>query len=163
MTLNNLHFDSSPQQPPKLAMNPESPISRNRFYVPQGSLVQSHGFVLIVLVQLVIARCYAAGTVSCWGANDSLQSQVPGGLTRVTAIAAGPTHSLALKSDGTVVGWGLNDSGQSSIPADLGSVTAIAAGSNYSLALKADGTIEAWGNVPNNAPLLTNVVAIAAG
>jgi alpha-tubulin suppressor-like RCC1 family protein len=31
---------------------------------------------------------------------------VPGGLAGVTAIAAGDSHSLALKNDGTVVAWG---------------------------------------------------------
>ena len=35
-----------------------------------------------------------------------------GNLTGVVAIAAGGTHSLALKSDGTVWAWGYNYYGQ---------------------------------------------------
>ena len=41
-----------------------------------------------------------------WGYNDYGQTNVPAGLSGVTAIAAGDYHSLALKSDGTVVAWG---------------------------------------------------------
>jgi alpha-tubulin suppressor-like RCC1 family protein len=33
-------------------------------------------------------------------------------LANITAVAAGTSHTLALKSDGTVVSWGLNSSGQ---------------------------------------------------
>ena len=43
------------------------------------------------------------------------------------AIAAGGTHSLALKSDGSIVGWGSNYYGQASPPAGNNFV-AIAAG-----------------------------------
>ena len=55
---------------------------------------------------------------------------MPGGLSGVTAIAAGASHSLALKSDGTVVAWGCAgiDCGQCSVPSGLSGVTAIAAG-----------------------------------
>jgi Regulator of chromosome condensation (RCC1) repeat len=63
---------------------------------------------------------------------------VPSGLSRVTAIAAGFRHSLALKSDGTVVAWGCNaslDSGQCKVPSGLSRVTGIAAGDYHSLAL----------------------------
>ena len=47
----------------------------------------------------------------------------------MTAIAAGMSHSLALK-DGRVIAWGFNDSGQATVPVEAQSgVTAIAAGS----------------------------------
>jgi uncharacterized repeat protein (TIGR01451 family) len=92
---------------------------------------------------------------------------VPVGLSGVIAIAAGTSHSLALKADGTVVAWGINQFGQSSVPADLSGVTAIAAGIYHSLALKSDGTVVAWGwnaygqsSVPAD---LSGVTAIAAG
>ena len=63
---------------------------------------------------------------------------------RVTAIAAGYAHSLALKKDGSVVAWGcgsssvLNfatDRGQCTVPPGLPTVTAIAGGQSQSLAL----------------------------
>jgi hypothetical protein len=70
---------------------------------------------------------------------------VPAGLSSVVAIAAGDSHSLALKSDGTVAAWGRNNAGQIKVPAGLSSVVAIAAGHYHSLALKSDGTVVAWG------------------
>src|SRR5262249_30056301 len=59
----------------------------------------------------------------------------PTGLSNVTAIAGGESHSLALKSDGTVVAWGWNYYGQTSVPAGLSGVSAIAADGEHSLAL----------------------------
>jgi len=97
------------------------------------------------------------------------------GLSNVAAIAAGPAHSLAIKSNGTVVAWGANDTGQTNVPPGLNNVVAIAAGGGaqrlcpipnyqvgFSLALKNDGTVIGWGatSVPVG---LNNIVAIAAG
>ena len=79
-----------------------------------------------------------------------------------THIAAGTTHSLALKADGTVVGWGGNWQGQSSIPASATNVVAVAAGNDQSVALKADGTVIGWGQATTPAGL-NDVVAIASG
>ena len=59
----------------------------------------------------------------------------------MVAVAAGQSHSLALRSDGTVVAWGSDLSGQTDVPEGLKDVVAIAAGDFYSLALKSDGTI----------------------
>ena len=80
-----------------------------------------------------------------------------GHLSGVRAIAAGSSHSLALKEDGTVWAWGYNSDGQlgdgtkanSTRPVrvgKLGGVRAIAAGAFFSLALKEDGTVWAWGS-----------------
>jgi hypothetical protein len=41
---------------------------------------------------------------------------VPDGLTGVRALATGPAHTLALKTDGTVVTWGNNQSGRATVP-----------------------------------------------
>jgi hypothetical protein len=82
--------------------------------------------------------------------NPPPETYVPFGLTGVTAIAAGDTHALALKSDGTLVAWGDNSSGQSTIPAGLaGNVSAIAAGGNVSGVVKRDGTVQLWGVATN--------------
>ncbi len=108
-----------------------------------------------------------ADTVVAWGYNGNGQTNVPGGLSGVTAIAGGSEYSLALKSDGTVVAWGYNGYGQTTAPGGLSGVTAIAAGGRHSLALKSDRTVVAWGynaqgqtNVPGG---LSGVTAIAAG
>ncbi len=97
------------------------------------------------------------------------QLVIPADLGRVLAIAAGGSHSLALKSDGTVAAWGGGTQlsyGQVNVPTGLTDVVAIAAGGSHSLALRSDGTVVAWGgnfsgqtNVPTG---LSNVVAIAA-
>ena len=50
----------------------------------------------------------ANGTVVVWGDNSLGQTNVPAGLSNVTAVAAGGSHTLALKADGTVVAWGDN-------------------------------------------------------
>ena len=61
-------------------------------------------------------------------------------------MAAGGSHTVALKQDGTVVAWGLNGQGQTTIPAGLIGVVAIAAGGDHTVALKQDGTVVAWGH-----------------
>ena len=117
------------------------------------------------------------GTVLAWGLNQDGQlgdgtnsdsstpvqvkdpNDLSGYLTDVTAIAAGSSHSLALKSDGSVWAWGNNFSGQlgdgtnanSAQPvkvANLSGVETISGGGapSYSLALKNDGTVWAWGD-----------------
>ena len=64
------------------------------------------------------------GTVQAWGFNNAGQLGIGSGqpsvanatfipgLNFVTAVAAGGSHSLALKADGTVSSWGLNAEGQ---------------------------------------------------
>jgi hypothetical protein len=120
------------------------------------------------------AQAAATGTVVAWGCSVSNfgQCSVAAGLSGVTAIAAGFSHSLALKGDGTVVAWGCGadtNFGQCSVPAGLSGVTAIAAGAAHSLALKSDGTVVAWGcqgtdsgacSVPAG---LSRVTALSAG
>lgn len=106
----------------------------------------------------------AGGRIVGWGDDSFDQAAAPGGNDYV-AIAAGGTHSLALKADGSIVCWGDDSSGQSTPP--LGNdYVAIAAGGRYSLALKSDGSIVGWGengygqiDVPSG----NGHVAIAAG
>ena len=88
---------------------------------------------------------HAPGTVVAWGNDSNGQTIIPAGVREVTAIAAGGTHTVALKSDGTVAAWGDNTRGQTNVPAGLSGVTAIAAGGAHTVALKRDGTVVAWG------------------
>jgi alpha-tubulin suppressor-like RCC1 family protein len=141
------------------------------------------------------------GTVWAWGYNyygqlgnnTTVQKNAPvkvlGGLSDVTAVAAGQYHSLAVKTDGTVWAWGYNYYGAlgdnttvaKSTPVQvsgLSNVTAVAAGDSHSLAVKRDGTVWAWGYngqgqlgnnstaqkiVPVQVSGLSDVTAVAAG
>src|SRR5438128_112711 len=93
------------------------------------------------------------GSVIAWGCGgglDSGQCSVPAAaMGGVTAIAAGETHSLALRPGGSVVAWGCrppNDYGQCDVPAAASSgVIAIAAADFHNLALRGDGSVIAWG------------------
>jgi alpha-tubulin suppressor-like RCC1 family protein len=172
---------------------------------------------VILNVALLMAFARDAGANNCnppvggseeivafaWGLNLHGQLGVPSGvnhlipvqvqnLSGIQTIAAGDSHTLALKTDCTVWAWGLNFNGQLgdgttiqrrtpvqvSNLSGLSGATAIAAGFNHSLALKTDATVWAWGqnsdgqlgdgtNADRPFPLqvsnLSGVTAIAAG
>ncbi len=143
------------------------------------------------------------GTVWSWGNdsygqlgdNASLTDQPTpvqvSGLTGITAISGGWSHSLALKNDGTVWAWGRDNYGQlgdnasltnQPTPVQVSGLTGIiyiAAGYGHSLAVKNDGTVWSWGwdamgQLGDNASLtdqptpvqvsgLTGMVSVAAG
>ena len=98
-----------------------------------------------------------------WGDNGVGQLAIPTGLSNVTNVVSGFSHTVALKSDGTVEAWGWNLEGQTTIPSGLTSVTAITAAWDYSVALKVDGTVVQWGSSSNIPKGLDGVTAIAAG
>lgn len=108
-----------------------------------------------------------AGIVVAWGWNEDGQTNVPAGLSNVTAIASSSFNTVALRNDGTAVAWGDNYYGQTNIPVGLSNMTAIASGYGLTVALQSNGTVLAWGynqygqrNIPAG---LSNVIAIAAG
>ena len=110
------------------------------------------------------------GTICAWCINfQSCQvTNIPAGLSNVTAMAMSEYCALVLKSNGTLVAWGRPaDAYLTTIPLQCTNITAIAGGLNHFVALRNDGVVIAWGsnangqtNVPSN---LTNAVAIAAG
>jgi len=141
------------------------------------------------------------GSAWAWGLNDDGQlgdgtqtelymgRSMPrpvAGLTGVTRVAGGRTHSLALKGDGTVWAWGDNSEGgigdgtttRRLVPVQVPGVAGIVAidAGRHSVALRNDGTVWAWGSngygqlgddtfidrlSPIRMPSLTNVASIA--
>jgi len=145
-----------------------------------GTIINKHAPVQVTGLTGVIAvsagdehtvALKADGTVWAWGHNwtgqlgtsttTMYQSSTPVqivGLTGITAISAGHSHTVALKSDGTAWAWGNNSHGQlgdgsttwGGVPqpvqvAGLADIIAVSVGSRYTVALKADGTAWAWG------------------
>jgi hypothetical protein len=118
-----------------------------------------------------------------WARDNYAQADIPGGLSNVTAVAAGLYHGLALRADGTVAAWGAGTTntgvspqqGQAIVPSGLGTILQVAGGYYHSLALEAGGTVAAWGAGTANTGVspqfgqaivptgLSNAVAIAAG
>jgi hypothetical protein len=102
-----------------------------------------------------------------WGRNNEGQCTIPTITDKIQQVAAGFSHSVALRTNGTVIAWGNNSTGQTNVPSNATNIIQIAAGAYHSLALRANGTVIAWGNnssgqtsVPLNA---TNIIQIAAG
>ena len=110
----------------------------------------------------------ADGSLYAWGYNNdgqlglgnTLNRNVPsrvGLLVRDwAAIAAGASHTLAIKANGTLYAWGLNDQGQlgqgnkfsQTSPVQVtgySDFVSMAAGYSHSLGLRADGSLYAWG------------------
>jgi alpha-tubulin suppressor-like RCC1 family protein/phosphodiesterase/alkaline phosphatase D-like protein len=144
--------------------------------VDQTGVLAGRTVVAITTGQNISYAICSDGTLVGWGNNGNgllgddagnrnrpVEVPMAGALTgrRVTAIAAGEFHALALCSDGTLAAWGFNGSGRlgngntlnSTLPVAVDrsgvlrgkTVTAIAAGSGHNLALCTDGTVVAWG------------------
>lgn len=108
-----------------------------------------------------------AGKLYAWGHNGYGQTgnfsgrdqygvvRGVAGLSGVTKVAAGRTHSLALSSSG-VSAWGYNGFGQlgiggtsdarSPVPVNVSNVIDVAAGGLFSIALTGDGGVWSWGD-----------------
>ncbi|MEY4119002.1 MAG: hypothetical protein RLZZ116_2330, partial [Planctomycetota bacterium] len=116
--------------------------------------------------------------MECWCALDARAQGIAGWGSEyyhsdrdidgnVLKVAAGYSHTVALKADGSIACWGYNGNGQCSVPAGLGTVQSVAAGGSHTVALKQDGSVACWGNNGNgqcNVPAgLGAVQSVAAG
>ena len=123
----------------------------------------------LVIIATLLAIQYStgpqawAGAVVGWGSMLVDSNDFAG--RNFVAVAAGGSHSLALKADGRIVGWGRNDDGQATAPSGNDFVV-VSAGGYHSLALKSDGSIIGWGSDAYDQampPTGNDFVAIAAG
>ncbi|CAM3098780.1 right-handed parallel beta-helix repeat-containing protein [Rariglobus hedericola] len=170
--------------------------------------------LILTNVQTMSAGSYHAtavktdGTVWGWGLNTNgqvgdgttvqrnqpvqvLTASAP--LTNAVMVAAGASHSAALKTDGTVWTWGANNYGQlgdgtttnrtraaqvATVSGPLTGIIEISAGAHHTVALKNDGTVWIWGRNSSGqlgngnttsqsyaiqVPLATAALSIAAG
>src|SRR5580765_6714194 len=95
--------------------------------IPTGLAVPL--LLLFALAGPSAAQAAITSSVVAWGENDYGRTTVPvAAQSGVTAIAAGISHTVALKADGSVVEWRLYCCGQTNVPvAPQSGVTAIAA------------------------------------
>src|SRR5262245_15547371 len=97
--------------------------------LPAVALALLHAFVLGVAV----APAQTDGSILSWGTRVVVERTV---LENLVAIAAGRSHSMALKSDGTIIAWGDNSYTQCKVPTPNGDFVAVAGGTRHSLGLK---------------------------
>jgi Regulator of chromosome condensation (RCC1) repeat/Putative Ig domain/PASTA domain len=119
-------------------------------------MAAGHGAATSVRARSVAALLLALlATMGCW-ADTALASESG-------QVAAGGTHSCAIKADDTLVCWG----SQGGVPADLGSVEQVAAGGKHDCAIKSDGTPVCWGDDSKGQSMLPadigTVTQISAG
>jgi alpha-tubulin suppressor-like RCC1 family protein len=135
----------------------------------------------------------AAGTVSCWGPNETGVDGYPpdkqcfavphevSGLDDVLLVAAGGGFACAVLADSSVQCWGSNDYGELGVspsvptetPKQIAGVTGatyLATGSNTACAVMMDGTSMCWGGSSSGAPTpqpfllpVTNASQLAVG
>jgi alpha-tubulin suppressor-like RCC1 family protein len=118
------------------------------------------------------------------GSSTPVTVQTPPG-SKITAIAAGCSFSLALTSTGDVLAWGQDNSFEFPVPTpvklpDGVTIKGISAGWSHALAVTTTGQVYAWGSDSNgelgdgggaaqatpqlvNLPPGTNVTAVSAG
>jgi alpha-tubulin suppressor-like RCC1 family protein len=153
------------------------PNATNSFFLKEDVQIADAGAYKAVvsnaegMVTSTIAEVsVASGTVVAWGNSDygsytTGETNVPPGLMNVVAVAAGRSHSVALKDDGTVVAWGTKN--YIRIPTETVDCIAVAAGFRHTVALGSDGTLLGWGEQYQNeltfGASATNLIAVAAG
>ena len=86
------------------------------------------------------------GEMVCFGDNMQGQCNAPPDLGPVKTVAAGLSHTCAVKADGELVCFGDNMDGQCDVPPDLGPVKAVAAGLYHTCSVKVDGELVCFGS-----------------
>ena len=103
-----------------------------------------HGTAVLGTVAIIVATLALEFDLKALDA-DKNEGNSEATHAEFTAVAAGLSHTVALRTDGSVVVWGSNFHGQTDVPNGLKDMTAIAAGGLHTVALNSDGSVVAWG------------------
>lgn len=122
---------------------------------PLSSFARHRGWIATILVTASLFGCGGGG-------SSDTPTAPPAQPTGFVAIAAGATHSVAIKADGSLWTWGCSTYGSacdkttatSQAPTRLDATsdqayTVVSSGEFHNLALKADGSLWAWGKNEN--------------
>lgn len=88
------------------------------------------------------------GVVYEWGTLTERLKKLPPNMGKLTQIAVGQDHVLALNEDGKLFTWGFNRMGLNMIPTELNNkkIKSITAGYQTSIVVTEDGKVVSWGN-----------------
>jgi alpha-tubulin suppressor-like RCC1 family protein len=107
-----------PGQATKIALTfrPNNPVSVSANFLPNIKGIAAGGYNTVLLTDQV---------PSVWGyaAFNNVPAALPGGLTGITAVAAGYQHACGIRNDGTVWCWGWNIYGAVGPNVAVGSLT----------------------------------------
>jgi alpha-tubulin suppressor-like RCC1 family protein len=167
----------------QLALNDTTP---NRL-TPVTTLIGGNDWKSISLGKDYAVALKTNGTLWTWGVNTFGQLGINSTVSKSTpvttilggtnwaSVAAGTTHTLAIKTDGTLWLWGENANGQIGVndttPNRLTPVTTLLGGTNwrfvagggyYTAAIKTDGTLWTWGNNTNGKLAINDLSSGAA-
>ena len=133
---------------------------------PLSQCLSLVGVLLATFLNIALGQT----SINAWGNNDSGQTTVPVSVNDVISLAAGDSHSVAVRADGSVLAWGDNAHGQTNVPPGLSNAVTVSANGANTLALRADGTVVTWGCIELGGMMVSstmpsgvsNVVAVAA-
>ena len=143
-------------------VNRSSPVALQAYFAQSSWTMVSAGINSTFAIR-------SGGTLFAWGLNAVQQLGIGDGTTTIksspvqlgssswTAVSAGASHAMAIRSGGTLFAWGLNNVGQLGIgtgdttfrssPVQIGSQSwiAISAGFSHSSGIRSDSSLYAWG------------------
>jgi alpha-tubulin suppressor-like RCC1 family protein len=136
--------------------------------VRRGIVVITQSIGVIAALLILAPAVFADGQVVGWGSDVAGQvSRIPGSLLPYNSVAAGSSHSVAIRRDGSIVCWGNNDQRQCEVPSGLASVVGIAAGEAHTVALEGNGRVVCWGSslygIGTPPTGLDDVICVASG